>query len=683
MGLKLIWYSTALHVGCGYGVLTRALCHRMIDEGHKVKIGTKHNLGGQLVEEGIEIFDGTEIGLVNKIAEEENYDNVISVMDQWVIPNDFAFYNGVAVNFLDTELIHPNLINSLKKFKHVVSVTKHSYKELERVGIPSEYAPLGVDTNLFRPDDELRRSFRKKKGWDDNTFVIGLVGINYATDRKNIINTVRAFQNFNRKYPNSILYLHTDVMGSATKGLPLNWVLQSCGFKDSNEGKSGCVQYSDQKKYHLWAIPQEEVAGLYNAFDVFCLPSHGEGFGMPWLEAQACGTPIINVDTTSGKELNFSGWLIPQKEDYFNYSTLLTWIVKAPPSAIEKMMEKAYKEWESGAIKTRGVKARQKALEYDWDKVYTKYWSPFFKKLEDEKTIVKTLPNYAKEVYNKYLGRVLLEECFNVCKDDTCLKLTDKFKRFKGEWEGPRSVLGRSYPIIPAINGSLWVDRNCVFFQWISPRFIKEITEMWKYLFSYPEIRKQIRDWYEEGYFTLLNKVRLEDLPAFQKFDETYVKAMQTEFNTTFSFNDAMLEGLEKGDRILDVGTGNGKRVKWLNEQGYDAIGTEVNKYWVNNKDIVYGHMHSLPFEDNSFNMVCSIDVLEHTSNPLGALRELFRVSKKYVLVQITTIEDGSMFEDPTHLTTWSMGRWEREINEFGVIKIKFKGAIYLIEKRI
>jgi len=348
--MKLIWYSTTPHAGVGYGILTRALVHRMIADGHQVDVATKHHLAGQFVIEGIKVFDGREIGLVNRICEEENYDYIISCMDTWVLPDSFVKW--VAINLLDTEFIYPKLISSIKSSQFQVALTEHGKRELERVGFKPFYAPLGVDTKLFRPDPELRQAYRVKKGWKDDEFIIGLVGINYVTDRKNIVGTLRAFQGFHQRHPNSILYLHTDMMGSATQGLPMLWIMGACGFDDSGKGKQGPVQWVDQKAYHLWDIAQSELAGLYNAIDVFCLPSTGEGFGLPWIEAQASGCPIIAADATSGKQLCLSGWLIPALEDYFMFSTQLSWYVKAPPSAIDEKLELAYKAWESGKIRT-------------------------------------------------------------------------------------------------------------------------------------------------------------------------------------------------------------------------------------------------------------------------------------------------------------------------------------------
>jgi len=41
---------------------------------------------------------------------------------------------------------------------------------------------------------------------------------------------------------------------------------------------------------------------LYNAAGIFIYPSSYEGFGMPVLEAMACGTPFITLDNTAFPE---------------------------------------------------------------------------------------------------------------------------------------------------------------------------------------------------------------------------------------------------------------------------------------------------------------------------------------------------------------------------------------------
>lgn len=50
-------------------------------------------------------------------------------------------------------------------------------------------------------------------------------------------------------------------------------------------------------------IPQEDIPALYNAADLFVSPSIYEGFGLPPLEAMACGTPVITSNTSSLPEV--------------------------------------------------------------------------------------------------------------------------------------------------------------------------------------------------------------------------------------------------------------------------------------------------------------------------------------------------------------------------------------------
>jgi len=46
----------------------------------------------------------------------------------------------------------------------------------------------------------------------------------------------------------------------------------------------------------------DELVEAYNAADVFIYPSDYEGFGMPVLEAMACGTPTITLDNSAFPE---------------------------------------------------------------------------------------------------------------------------------------------------------------------------------------------------------------------------------------------------------------------------------------------------------------------------------------------------------------------------------------------
>jgi glycosyltransferase involved in cell wall biosynthesis len=63
-------------------------------------------------------------------------------------------------------------------------------------------------------------------------------------------------------------------------------------------------------------MTDEELASLYRGADAFVLPYRGEGFGMPLLEALACGTPVITTSLGPAREFcpAESSWFLDAKE---------------------------------------------------------------------------------------------------------------------------------------------------------------------------------------------------------------------------------------------------------------------------------------------------------------------------------------------------------------------------------
>jgi phosphatidyl-myo-inositol dimannoside synthase len=54
---------------------------------------------------------------------------------------------------------------------------------------------------------------------------------------------------------------------------------------------------------------EDDKPDLYNLADVYAMPSRGEGFGLVFLEAMACGVPVIASKLDGGREALLNGKL--------------------------------------------------------------------------------------------------------------------------------------------------------------------------------------------------------------------------------------------------------------------------------------------------------------------------------------------------------------------------------------
>jgi len=62
-------------------------------------------------------------------------------------------------------------------------------------------------------------------------------------------------------------------------------------------------------------VPNEDLIALYNAAALFVLPSFYEGFGLPVLEAMACGTPVVCSERGSLPEVAGDAALLVNPDD--------------------------------------------------------------------------------------------------------------------------------------------------------------------------------------------------------------------------------------------------------------------------------------------------------------------------------------------------------------------------------
>jgi glycosyltransferase involved in cell wall biosynthesis len=152
----------------------------------------------------------------------------------------------------------------------------------------------GVD-DRFRPMErewELLSATRQRFGIN-YPFILN-VGI--IEPRKNLVNLVQAYQRLKTR-----LRLGHRLVIAGSKG----W-LYSDVFRKVRD-----LHLEDDVVF-LGYVPEEDLPALFNLADLFVYPSLYEGFGLPVVEAMACGTPVVTSNTSSLPEVvGEAGLMVP------------------------------------------------------------------------------------------------------------------------------------------------------------------------------------------------------------------------------------------------------------------------------------------------------------------------------------------------------------------------------------
>ena len=233
------------------------------------------------------------------------------------------------------------------------------------------YIPHGVDINVYKPTDKKKA----KLGYNIfGKFVVGFVGRNQR--RKMITKLIQGFSQFSKDKDDVLLLMHTDKNPThGGYGWYLDCLINKYSQYDKDLINKAQTIFPNTDVLMRQNITPEEMTKYYNLMDVFCFPTGGEGFGLPAIEAQSCGVPLMMSAYTTGFELTDKhGVRIPVLKD--KYDRIVTevgtnGIENCVPDDIElaNQLNKMYSIWKEGKLNQLGDLARQFSLNYDWDKI--------------------------------------------------------------------------------------------------------------------------------------------------------------------------------------------------------------------------------------------------------------------------------------------------------------------------
>jgi glycosyltransferase involved in cell wall biosynthesis len=208
------------------------------------------------------------------------------------IPCVVLVFDLTPVLFRDTHSVQSNFVHkyilprTLRNADKIIAISQNTKNDLiKHFNIPEDkirVVYLAVNNN-YKPvsNEEVKRV---KDKYNPNSPFILYVGT--LEPRKNIVRLIDAFHRLKQKeIPHKLV------------------IAGKKGWKYENIfGEIEKLKLKDDVIFTGY-VSDEDLPALYNAADLFVYPSIYEGFGLPPLEAMACGTPVITSNTSSLPEV--------------------------------------------------------------------------------------------------------------------------------------------------------------------------------------------------------------------------------------------------------------------------------------------------------------------------------------------------------------------------------------------
>ena len=178
--------------------------------------------------------------------------------------------------------------------------------EAQKAGVSkADHLKVGIDTVSWHPPtpDE-RKVLRDGLGLPQDAFVIFTSADNQ--ERKNLWAAMEAVKRLKEGFDRPIRH-----MLLTRKETGVGWKLDDLTLT---------LGTSKETQIYNRGLPQKDLWALYAAADVFLLTSKAEGFGLPVLEAMACGLPVVATDTGALHELleDNRGFLVPPEYTFYD-----------------------------------------------------------------------------------------------------------------------------------------------------------------------------------------------------------------------------------------------------------------------------------------------------------------------------------------------------------------------------
>jgi len=361
---RIFWHSNHPAVATGYGTQSAQVLRRLKKRGYDLAIHANYGAppgmskwnGIPVYPAGFEQHSQDVIFAHWKHWEAGRGGTMITLYDVWVLKNPHLREVPImAWTPIDHMQVTPEVGNWLSQENVTpIAMSKHGHEAMARAGIEAHYVPHALESH-WKPTPAEVDGFPGR-------FVVTMVAANKGVlpSRKSFGENILAFSIFAKNHPEALLYMHTE--SKPMYGIDLIALLKACDIKPDQ------VMFADQYQQRM-GIPDKVMAAIYTRSDVLLACSAGEGFGLPVLEAQACGTRVVVSDFSAQSELVFDGVAV-QVQPQWNPAQL-SWFCTPLVHSIVEGLEWAFEQ--GGGHSQAAVDG---AKQYDADHIFKTHWEP-------------------------------------------------------------------------------------------------------------------------------------------------------------------------------------------------------------------------------------------------------------------------------------------------------------------
>ena len=172
-----------------------------------------------------------------------------------------------------------------------VFTNKHRDEHNLRRLLPSDrvlYIAPGIDTTRFEHDPVAREKLRAEWGCGDMPVILTAAMFRPGVKTEGLIQTIQACH------------------GLRQQGRTFQLVICGAGATES-QLRMQARQHLGDRVIFAGKVPRDSMYQFYSAADIFAFPGIQEGLGMVYLEAQACGLPVVALDSWGASEVVRNG----------------------------------------------------------------------------------------------------------------------------------------------------------------------------------------------------------------------------------------------------------------------------------------------------------------------------------------------------------------------------------------